>query len=347
LNRILVIRLKAIGDVLFTLPAVEALRRAHPRARIDFLTGAPTRALANRFPGIHQVHCLDRSRIGWAQPFSTLATLSSLTRNLRSAHYDCVVDLHGLWETAWISRLTGAPQRWGWHDCDQQRLPYTHRESVLRRPGVIVTANPQGEQEWHPSDWHLELLRRRGIPRPDSFPLLSLPNDAVAEATRFLDSLQLAPGTLTLFLQPFASSIRKDWPLTHYLQIAHRWRLRGCCVIFGGSPVERPRLTQVIEEGFPVAAGLSLLAMAALMRLCNLCVSSDSGPIHIGHAAGAHILVLRQFKNVWPWREPENAITASALNPVSSIDPGPVDEAILARLDPARSTPHPAQATPR
>jgi heptosyltransferase-1 len=319
LNSILVIRLKAIGDVLFTLPAVETLHRSHPNARIDFLTGTAAQCLPGLFPGVRDVFTLDRSSVGWGRSLSTLRTLHQLLRRLRNNRYDLVVDLHGLWETAWISRLTRASQRWGWQVGRPRHLPYTHCEYALRRPGVVFSATPDGEREWHPADWHLEILRRRGIAIPTDFPPLELPAQAHAEADRFLNTHAIRADIPSLFIQPFSSTARKDWPLERYRQLALNWRARNWQVLFGGSPAERSRLQPLITEGFPVAAGLGLLPMASLMQHSTLCVGSDSGPLHIGHAAGARIFLLRQFKNAYPWREPHHALTASDLGPVSNI----------------------------
>lgn len=320
-GRILVIRFKAIGDVQFAMPAVQALRAQWPGASVDFLTRQAMVPLVGSFPGVQQVIGLDRSAVGWNRPFQTLKTLSALVRRLRSARYDLVVDLHGLGESAWLGRLTGAAQRWGSGHSAIRPL-FTRFESTVAKPGMVFAPDAGGVREWHPVDWHLELLRRGGVRIPARFDPLPLPAEADEMARGFLADAGLMGERSILFIQPFSSTERKDWPLDHFLAMASRWRARGRAVVFGGGPGDGPRLQAVLDAGHPVAAGLQLLAMVALMKRCAVVLGSDSGPLHVAHATGARVCVLRARGNVPPWGHPERAVSAKGEEPVRTI---PVD----------------------
>lgn len=329
-GRILVIRFKAIGDVQFAMPAVQALRAQWPGAAVDFLTRQSMVPLVECFPGVRQVIGLDRGEVGWNRPFRTVKALLALVRRLRSARYDLVVDLHGLGESAWLGRLTGASQRWGSGHSAIRPL-FTRFESTVAKPGMVFAADVGGVREWHPVDWHLELLRRGGVEIPPRFDPLSVPAEADGMALRFLQEAGLAGGCPILFIQPFSSTERKDWPLERFLALAARWRARGRAVVFGGGPGDGPRLASVRDAGHPVAAGLPLLAMVALMRRCAVVFGSDSGPLHVAHAAGARVCVLRGHGNVPPWGHPDRAVTAAGDDRVRTI-PVEAAEACVERL---------------
>ena len=327
-ERILVIRFKAIGDVMFTRPAVAALKAAFPEARITFITGAITAPLVRTFSEVDDVLIMDRREVGWNRPLRTLRTVCRIWNELRGRRFDLGIDLHGNGESALTVRSSGAPRRWGWSVGVENRRWYTKHVSVAARPGLIHVTEESGIQEMHPADWHLEFLRRCGIPAGNHRTVLALPLEAKHQAENFWRDRNLGEGRKVIFFQPFSSSTPKDWPLQKQLATAAHWRRRGFRIVFGGSAQEVPCLQPAIEAGFPVAAGLDLLAMTALMARCVLSVGSDTGLIHLAHAAGARVLDLRQYKNVYPHQHPERAITAPRKGRVDTISVESVWEAM-------------------
>lgn len=327
-ERILVIRMKAIGDVMFTRPALVMLRDAYPAARISYLTGAVTAPLVRGFAEVDEVLVFDRRTVGWDRPWSTLRAARSLWRRLRASRFDLSIDLHGNSETALAPWLARIPERWGWSVGKEYRQWYTRHESVEARPGVIHVRAGQELLKMHPADWHVEFLRRCGVPPTDRQVLLKPDAGARQKAAEFLAKHGFGSGTRVLFFQPFSSSDLKDWPIAFQLEVAGHWKERGFAVVFGGSPDEVPQLKPVVDAGYPVAAGLDLMAMTALMTHCALCVGPDTGLIHLAHAAGARVLDLRRYKNAYPHRHPERAITAPGEGPVRDISVAAVKEAM-------------------
>ncbi len=317
--QILVVRLKAIGDVMFTRPALAALRTAFPKARITFVTGAITAPLVRVFSEVDEVLVLDRRAVGWNRPLQTVRTAVRMWSALHRGKFDLAIDLHGNAESALISGASGASQRWGWSVGSEYRKWYTTHVSVKTRPGTIHVDAEGGVLELHPADWHVEFLRRCGIAAQPTRTALKLPPDAVEKAGEFWKSGGLGTRDKVLFFQPFSSAVLKDWPLERQIIAGNHWKTRGFRIVFGGSPAETPRLQTVKEAGFLVAAGLDLLAMTALMARCSLSVGSDTGLIHLAHAAGARVLDLRCFKNAYPHQCPERAITAPDHGPVAAI----------------------------
>jgi heptosyltransferase-1 len=103
-QRFLVVRLGSLGDIAHTLPAVAALREAFPEARIDWLVERKWAALLDANPELNEVISLDRGSWG---------ALRNCVRQLRAARYTCAIDFQGLYKSAVLAYLSGAPQRIG------------------------------------------------------------------------------------------------------------------------------------------------------------------------------------------------------------------------------------------
>ena len=108
-ENILLIRLKSIGDVVLTLPAVNAMRDNFPSAKITFLTSKENAPLLRGFSEVNEVISLDLAALRSGNPFRVLPELFGLLRRLRAGKFSLAVDFQGFGETAWLTRLTGAP----------------------------------------------------------------------------------------------------------------------------------------------------------------------------------------------------------------------------------------------
>jgi lipopolysaccharide heptosyltransferase II len=118
-ERILVTRLNYLGDVVLSLPLVDALCARMPGVEIDYLTRSPGARLLEgdpRFTTIHELH--NGALFAW-----------ELVRALRARRYDAVIDLYSNPRSAWLTYSTGAPMRIGGDRRGRRRL-YTHPVSV-------------------------------------------------------------------------------------------------------------------------------------------------------------------------------------------------------------------------
>ena len=275
---ILLIRLKSIGDVVFTLPAVHALRENYPSAKITFLTSKENAVLLQGFREVNEVIPLDRAVLRSGNPAKVLPEFFGLIKKLRSAKFSLVIDFQGYGETAWLARLTGAPQRWG--------------NVYGRGRKWAYTRGPVYAGKIHPADWNLSLLRQCGVNLGEIKNEFALPEDALAGARKFFAENKLETARPTLFLQPLTSSPAKNWSLNNYLAVARHWRARGVQVIFGGGPADRAALQPVLAENFCVAAGSPLLISAGLARLSSLVVGGDTGLSHLATAMGRRVVIV-------------------------------------------------------
>ena len=114
-------RLRLVGDVVFTTPAIHALRRHFPAARIDYLVEPAAAAIVRHDPDLTHVIEVERPR-GLRRIGYDLA----LARRLRATRYDIAIDFHGGPRAAWLVRATGARRRLG-YDIPGRRFCYTTR----------------------------------------------------------------------------------------------------------------------------------------------------------------------------------------------------------------------------
>ena len=306
---ILLMRLKSMGDVVFTLPAVHLLRESFPRARITFLVSAENAPLLEGFRDVDETFALNRARFRSGNPLHILTETFTLFRRLRGGRFSLVVDFQGYGETAWLAKLSGAPQRWASVHTTPRHWAYTHSFPY--------------NYHTHPVEWYLSLLHQCGV-RPGTVRNeFVLPAKALNEAQSFFAAHELALDRPTLLIQPFTSTAVKNWPLDRYRAVARHWCVQGRQVLFSGGPSDRSALEPLRLAGFPVSAGVPLLVSAGLAKLCALTLAADTGMLHLAAAMGKRVVAIIQSTapgNKYPFQHPDWAVTPSQGVDVATID---------------------------
>lgn len=303
-ENILLIRLKSIGDVALTLPAISALRDNFPKAKITFLTSRKIAPLLRGFCEVDRVLTLDRP--GLRNPFRAVLEMFRLMRRLRSGDFSLAVDFQGYGETAWLSWWSGAPERWG----------------SVYGPGRewLYTQGVRRNNKIHIADWNLSLLRQCGLKTGEIKNEFVPPGDALEAARDFFSDNDLDPGRPTLVLQPLTSTPGKNWPLENYLTLARHFQLRGLQVIFSGGPEDAGALEPARRLNFAIATGNPLLTSAALAKLSTLIVGGDTGLLHLAVAGGKHVVMLKShLGNSYPFQHADWAVTPGPGKKVSDI----------------------------
>jgi len=318
-ENILLIRLKSIGDILFTLPAVHAVRKNFPDARLHFLVSKEHAALLGGFADIDEVMALDRGVYRKGGPGSAIQATFRLLRDLRRKQFTHVIDFQGYAETEMLSYWTGAPERWG----------NLYQAGGMR--GWTYTRTSRRDRRHHPAEWNLKLLRDGGLSLGEIANRFVLPAGALQDTKRFFDANGLAPARPTLYLQPFTSNLAKNWPLEQYRSLAAYWRDRGVQVIFSGGPADKPALEPMRAEGFVVAAGVPRLTDMALMKLSTVIVGGDTGFLHLAVALDKRVVMLirrRGADTPVPFQHPDWAVETSPGGLIKEITYDRVREAV-------------------
>ncbi|HEX3662438.1 MAG TPA: glycosyltransferase family 9 protein [Acidobacteriaceae bacterium] len=269
--RLLVVRLGAMGDILHSMPAVTALRQAHPEWMIGWAIEPQWRGLFcaknGEMPLVDRVHLVPAKR--WAKaPLNpaTLGDIRRVRRELRAVQYDIAVDLQGAVRSAMVARWSKAEHVIGEARPREFAAKWLFDERVPTR-GVHVI-----EQSLEVAN---AILRER---LPMTLPLL--PHDPVAEA--MAAEIQ-QPFVL---LSPGAGWGAKRWPAERYGAVARRLADAGYGVVINSAPAEEHLAREIVETsgGAAQAMTLDLAELMAVTRRAALAIAGDTGPLHLACA---------------------------------------------------------------
>jgi lipopolysaccharide heptosyltransferase I len=274
---ILVVRLGALGDVVHTIPAVAALRKALPGARIDWVVEERHRPLVDLVDGLDRVVPL-RGR--------TLRAWTDALQRLRQVPYDLALDFQGLMKSAVLARASGARRVAGfsiWHLREKGARPFY---SVT--DAADETADPADE---HVIRKNLRLLRVAGVhTREVEFPLARVSSAAADAVSRETAGRPFA------IINPGAAWPNKRWPAERFGEVAAFLReVRGLdsVVLWGPDEADLARAVAASSAGAArIAPPTTILDVLELSRGAALMVSGDTGPLHLAAAVGTPALAL-------------------------------------------------------
>jgi ADP-heptose:LPS heptosyltransferase len=266
---VLAIRLRALGDVVLTTPALRALKRAAPDTRLEVVTDERYVPLIETLPEIDRV---------WGLPRSSGATVA-LISELRRRHFALVVDFFGNPRSALVARWCGARRRAGF-DVRGRRHAYQ-----VRVPRDAPAAD--GGRE-HASAAHLRLaVAVGGVPDGEP-PRLTLSAAARAEADALLSQAGVKQPERTVGLVAAGTWNTKTWPASHAVGLARRLSAHGWPLILISGPGEEAvtaTLTELVP-GLAVLPRCGVATLAAVIARLRALVGTDSGPRHIAAALG-------------------------------------------------------------
>lgn len=276
-ERVLVIKLRYLGDVLLSTPVLAALRTAFPGARLSMLVNQGTEVMLAENPHLDEVLIVERS----GSPLRQLRFAAALRRR----RFDLVVDLTDGDRAAILSRLTGAPVRVGFNRGDRWRgRLYTHLVPVRQQPVPMVRQ-------------HLMALETLGIPVDPSLPVLRIRASDESAAVVALASIEITPGERFVAIHPGARWWFKSWPAHQFAGLIDyiQGKLGLKVALLGGDQDQgiAKAILEHVDTGCRSLVGrLTVLEMAALLRRAALFVGNDSGPMHIAAALDTPVIGL-------------------------------------------------------
>jgi lipopolysaccharide heptosyltransferase II len=291
--RILLVRLRLIGDVVFTTPLVGALRRRYPDAHLTYLVEPAAAPAVATNPHLDTVRIVPRRR-GWAR----LRDDWRLARELRRARFDVAFDLHGGPRSAFLTWATRAPVRVG-YDVAGRAWLYTHR--AYRAPGL----HPRHSVE---NQWDLLAAFDPAFAgaADRTRDRVAMPVDPAARAVvdQRLESWRVRSGDRIVVLHVSAGNPFRRWPEDAFATLAARLAARADdrWVLVTSGPSDHAAAARVVMAGrqrardagprIVDAEGLSLPELRALMDRAALFVGGDSGPLHIASTSDVPIVGL-------------------------------------------------------
>jgi lipopolysaccharide heptosyltransferase II len=292
-RRVLVVRLRSIGDTALATPALYALRRFLPGARIDVLLEDWVAPLLDGLELVDQVITIERG---------STASRARVVRALRAARYDVAYNLHGGTTATLITRASGAKHRVGYASYQYARL---HNHTAP------PAAELWGRAQTHSVEQQLALLGWTGVPVSDRpATRLAVESKAAAMLDQKLRDLKLDQPRFDssrpfALLHPAAAFETKRWATENFARVAETLAGRGLQTIAVVAPHEAAiNAALVANSCAPVVtfSDLSLPLVTALAARASLFIGNDSGLAHIAAAVGTPSVVIFGSSNVAHWR---------------------------------------------
>ncbi len=270
-QKILIIKLRAIGDVLLSTVVINNLRSAFPGAEIDFLTEQMSADVVVGNPALHSVIVFDAKREGGL----------GLISRVRKKKYDLVIDLFGNPRSAIVTLLSGAGIRVGYRFKWRQ---YCYNRIVEPRGGEV-----------HNTEFNLDALRALNIPVTSGSVAFPVDSTATSKADEFFLNEHLE-NAFVVGLNIGGGWYTKRWNIEHFAEfgdkIAREFHAK-ILVIWGPGEYERAlKLQQSMKSPSILIPDTTLKELAAILKKCSVVVTNDSGPMHIAAAMQTPVLAI-------------------------------------------------------
>jgi len=271
-NKILIVKPSSLGDVVHSLPFLNAVKEQFPKTEIHWVIAKGLEGLLTGHPMIHKVWLINKDM--WKKtthiPHS-FKELHTLFRKLRKEHFDIVVDLQGLLRSGIITMMTGAPLRLGFKEAREgSRFFYTHKI--------------EGGKDIHAVDRYLKIAGFLGCDTSHilfPFPLSNYPLPALPFTG---DYTVMAPG---------ARKPANRWPAYRFGELASLLPIKTLVI---GSREDRHLADAVVKasknNAISLAGKTDLKGLIEVMRGARFVISNDSGPMHIAAALGIPVFAL-------------------------------------------------------
>lgn len=301
-ERVLVVRLRSIGDTVLSTPSLIALRRFLPSARIDVLLEDWVAPVLEGFEEIDNVISVPTKK--------TLAkggekiTSSDLTKarinialNLRRNKYDVAINLHGGTTAGFFVRASGAKYRIGYED-------YQYSFLYNERFGAATEFWQQPKN--HSAEQQLALLGMAGVPVSDKPKSRLTITQAARESVEKKLQLKIQnPKSKIALIHPAAAFDTKQWATENFARVAEFLNQKGFEIVAVAAPPEKKVLEKLsLISKVPIYAfdDLTLPEIAALAARAAVFVGNDSGIAHIAAAVETPTVVVFGSSNINHWR---------------------------------------------
>jgi heptosyltransferase-1 len=327
-ERLVIVRLGSMGDIIHTLPAAAALRKALPEAMIgwvveerwaELLCTLPTPRSGPRSPQrplLDKLHTVN-TRAWRKSPFSTQTweQIAAGLSDLRAPGYEVAVDFQGAIRSALIARCSGAPVTYGFAQPRENPASILYSRRIVAHGEHIVQQNLS--------------LAQVVAQRPLQLPAIEFPRseDAERECEAWLKQRGMNGFAI---LNPGAGWRAKQWPPERYGEVAQGLAQDGVrsIVNYGPGEEELAKAVEATSGGAATRLACSLTQLIALTRRARLFIGGDTGPMHL--AAALRVPVVAIFGPTNPVRNGPFATRSIVLRSASS----PTTHTRRARPDP-------------
>lgn len=286
-RRVLVIRLRSIGDTVLSTPSLFALKRFLPHAQLDILVEDWVAPVLDGFPHVDRVLTIARG---------STASRARVARQLRARHYDVVYNLHGGTTATFLTRASGAKHRVGYRDYQYARL-----HNQLAPPPT----NLWQRQKTHSVEQQLALVGWTGVPVSDRPPTELAVTDQARSAIASRLSAAGCGAQEFAVIHPAAAFATKTWATENFAKVAEELAAKQLAVVAIAAANETAvleKLTRATRAPIVSFTDLSLPEITALLSQARLFVGNDSGIAHMAAAVATPVVVIFGSSNTAHWQ---------------------------------------------
>ncbi len=301
-DKILLIKLSAMGDTILMTPAIRNLRQFYPKANIQMIVTRVNKDVLKDCSYLDSLILLDLEKLV-KKPW----LLWKFIRSLRKEHFDLAIDFdQWLRISPLLAFLSGAEQRVGF------QTPGQHRDQTY-------TKKVTHQVDQHEVECFLDLLRALEIPITDKDPELWVSRAAVIQVNKKLIDWGIAKGDIVIGIHPGCGShgFPRQWPEHYYIELIKRLQqIPQVKVVLTGGIQEASLVSKIaaaLETEPAQAVGWELSETIALIKKYKVLVCGNTGVMHIAAAIKTPVVALHGPTNPhkWgPWGENHNIITA-------------------------------------
>jgi 3-deoxy-D-manno-octulosonic-acid transferase/heptosyltransferase-1 len=297
---ILIVKLSAIGDVIHTLPALNAVRIHYPDANITWLVEEDAALLVQGHEALDRVIVSKRKR--WLKALRSSSFLNTaqevfgFIKALRDTRYDMIFDFQALLKSGILIALAKGRRKIGFGK-GLEHMEYSYLFLNERVPAVSM--------EHHALSRGLMMLNALGISTPGVEYKLPVSDRDRQKVDDLLQRYGVVNPRRFVVINPVAKWESKLWSNRKFAQLADRIVAQyDVGVVFSGSFEDRQTIHQIkIDMGAPavnLAGKTTLKMLAALYARADAVISTDTGPMHLAVAVGTPVVAL--FGPTAPWR---------------------------------------------
>lgn len=309
-----------MGDIAMALPTLAMLRHTFPDAHITWFVRPEFKALLDDVTGLDDMIVFDRKYLGrwWFSPRS-FAALMRLFDRLRKGKFDLVIDLQGLFRTAFFGWLTGCRRRFGMAEAREfATLFYT--DSI-----------EQCENSIHVIDYYKKIVKACGGDCDTFAYNLSPDQNAVEKIDKLLYEKKADPDNYVVFVTGSAHE-NKCWPVEKFARLAEKLSDEyAVSVVAVGTAVEKQTIARLKSlSGAPIidlTGSTNITELTALLSRARVTVTNDTGPGHVAVALNVPVVMIFGSTNPARIRPYEKPNTVVAMDPdkrgctINSSDP--------------------------
>jgi ADP-heptose:LPS heptosyltransferase len=258
INRVLIIRLSSLGDILLTTPVIRAIKKKHPSAKIDFVIRENFIDAVKFNPNIAKIYCYKKD------------DAPALRNELLLQNYDVVFDFQNNWRSRALTKGMKT-------EVHRFRKP-TFKKILLVWTKINLLKNIKSIPERYADSV--------GVNLDDKGLELFIPEEA---------KLSLVDGKKYIGLCPGAKHFTKRWPADNYIELGTEITKLGYTIVLFGGKTERELcnwISSKVESSINLQGDDELFPLAANMKKCDLIITNDSGLMHVASAVKIPIVAI-------------------------------------------------------